>query len=309
MSRSSWAAVVGASVFAFALTPAAALAASPGTAAASPARPPAKQDRNSGPTVDRVVGVPAPALAHPSRRPAVRHAASRRAAPRHVQVLLALGSGYQQAAGRVRALQRGLARVGDAPGPIDGRYGPLTTQAVIRFQASQGLHVDGIAGPQTLTQLRVIVSARSPRLVYARPSTPSALPLTPQSPVVTTTLPRPVAIPPGSDDWYVFWSTLAGLVAAGGLLGGVVARRSRVLPRRRRYISPHTLPIARLAGFRYCRQREAYVLRLVGDRFGPVLKTTPSDLRQPPPRHRSPHTPRLTIVRSNWRRFQRRAPS
>jgi hypothetical protein len=265
MSRSSWAAVVGASVFAFALTPAAALAASPGTAAASPARP---------------------------------------AAPRHVPVLLALGSGYQQAAGRVRALQRGLARVGDAPGPIDGRYGPLTTQAVIRFQASQGLHVDGIAGPQTLTQLRVIVSARSPRLVYARPSTPSALPLTPQSPVVTTTLPRPVAIPPGSDDWYVFWFVLVGLVAAGGL-AVLVARRSRVLPRRRRYISPRTLPIARLAGFRYCGQREAYVLRLVGDRFGPVLKTTPSDLRQPPPRHRSPHTPRLTIVRSNWRRFQR----
>jgi hypothetical protein len=48
MSRSSWAAAVGASVFAFALTPAAALAASPGTAAASPARPPAKQDRISG---------------------------------------------------------------------------------------------------------------------------------------------------------------------------------------------------------------------------------------------------------------------
>jgi peptidoglycan hydrolase-like protein with peptidoglycan-binding domain len=155
MSRSSWAAVVGASVFAFALTPAAALAASPGHAAASPASPPAKQDRNSGPTVDRVVGVPKLALAHPSRRPAARHAAARPVAPRHVSVLLALGSGYQQAAGlgRVRVLQRRLAGLGFAPGPIDGRYGPLTTDAVERFQSASGLTADGIVGARMLAAL------------------------------------------------------------------------------------------------------------------------------------------------------------
>jgi peptidoglycan hydrolase-like protein with peptidoglycan-binding domain len=70
-------------------------------------------------------------------------------------VTLAPGSGYQQAAGsgRVRALQRRLAGMGFAPGPIDGRYGPLTTGAVERFQAALGLTVDGISGRQTLTAL------------------------------------------------------------------------------------------------------------------------------------------------------------
>jgi len=51
------------------------------------------------------------------------------------------GAGYQQptGSGHVRALQRRLARLGFAAGPIDGRYGPLTTRAVDRFQHSRGL--------------------------------------------------------------------------------------------------------------------------------------------------------------------------
>lgn len=66
--------------------------------------------------------------------------------------LLAFGSGYAGRHGSqaVRALQRRLANLGYAPGPIDGRYGPLTEEAVIRFQAARHLHVDGIAGPQTM---------------------------------------------------------------------------------------------------------------------------------------------------------------
>jgi peptidoglycan hydrolase-like protein with peptidoglycan-binding domain len=155
VSRSSWAAV-GASVFAFALTPLAALAASPGNAAASPASAHGKQDRNAGPTtVDRVVGVPIPPLAPPRRRLAARHSAARPAAPRHVSVLFALGSGYQQAAGsgRVRVLQRRLAGLGFSPGLVDGRYGPLTTQAVERFQSANGLAVDGVVGAHTLAAL------------------------------------------------------------------------------------------------------------------------------------------------------------
>jgi peptidoglycan hydrolase-like protein with peptidoglycan-binding domain/Flp pilus assembly protein TadD len=68
---------------------------------------------------------------------------------------LALGSGYESghSAGAVRVLQRRLTRAGYAPGPIDGRYGPLTERAVVRFQAATGLGVDGIAGPQTLATL------------------------------------------------------------------------------------------------------------------------------------------------------------
>jgi len=53
----------------------------------------------------------------------------------------------------VRALQRDLASAGFAPGPIDGRYGPLTQHAVRRFQAARGLRVSGTAGPQTLALL------------------------------------------------------------------------------------------------------------------------------------------------------------
>ncbi len=71
-------------------------------------------------------------------------------------ITLALGSGYaaRHGASSVRLLQRRLASVGDAPGLIDGRYGPLTERAVARFQAAHGLRVDGIAGPITLAALR-----------------------------------------------------------------------------------------------------------------------------------------------------------
>jgi peptidoglycan hydrolase-like protein with peptidoglycan-binding domain/tetratricopeptide (TPR) repeat protein len=69
--------------------------------------------------------------------------------------LLALGSGYNTPFGssRVRVVQRRLAQAGFTPGPIDGRYGPLTSRAVIAFQASHGLEVDGIVGPRTWTAL------------------------------------------------------------------------------------------------------------------------------------------------------------
>ena len=71
-------------------------------------------------------------------------------------VVLYPGTGYAgHGAGRVRVLQRRLAGAGYAPGPIDGRYGPRTEQAVRRFQAARGLEVDGIAGPQTVAHLGI----------------------------------------------------------------------------------------------------------------------------------------------------------
>jgi hypothetical protein len=69
--------------------------------------------------------------------------------------LLAPGAGYASPEGSqsVRDLQRLLRRLGDAPGPVDGLYGPLTAAAVQRFQEAHTLMVDGVVGPQTVGQL------------------------------------------------------------------------------------------------------------------------------------------------------------
>ncbi|HHW11028.1 MAG TPA: spore cortex-lytic enzyme [Firmicutes bacterium] len=50
----------------------------------------------------------------------------------------------------VRNLQTRLKAWGYYTGPIDGVYGPQTTQAVRLFQSRNGLKVDGVAGPATL---------------------------------------------------------------------------------------------------------------------------------------------------------------
>jgi immune inhibitor A len=49
----------------------------------------------------------------------------------------------------VERLQRALRAAGFDPGPIDGIFGPLTEGAVRAYQASRGLSVDGIVGPDT----------------------------------------------------------------------------------------------------------------------------------------------------------------
>ena len=111
------------------------------------------------------------------------------------KLLLYPGDGYVPGgSGPVRALQRHLAAAGFRPGPIDGRYGPLTERAVIRFQTAHHLHVDGIAGPQTLGQLRRGTQPQvhqrphprtTPRQVHRRPrpSRPSTKPASPPRPV------------------------------------------------------------------------------------------------------------------------------
>lgn len=69
--------------------------------------------------------------------------------------LLAPGAGYATPKGSqpVRDVQRLLRRLGDAPGPVDGFYGPLTAGAVQRFQEAHALAVDGVVGPQTMGRL------------------------------------------------------------------------------------------------------------------------------------------------------------
>ena len=69
-------------------------------------------------------------------------------------LILGAGAGDQPGGEKVvRSLQRLVASVGDSPGPIDGRYGVLTEEAVRRFQRAHGLPVTGVAGPRTLAGL------------------------------------------------------------------------------------------------------------------------------------------------------------
>ena len=53
----------------------------------------------------------------------------------------------------VERLQHALVKAGFNPGRIDGSFGPGTEAAVRAYQHSEGLLVDGQAGPRTLTSL------------------------------------------------------------------------------------------------------------------------------------------------------------
>jgi peptidoglycan hydrolase-like protein with peptidoglycan-binding domain len=64
---------------------------------------------------------------------------------------------------RVKGLQRQLSRLGHEPGPVDGRYGPLTTAAVARFQESHELPADGVVDPATNRALQQSVMGSESR--------------------------------------------------------------------------------------------------------------------------------------------------
>ena len=82
----------------------------------------------------------------------------------HAPVLLARGAGGDRLHGsqRVRALQRKLRAAGAYPGPVDGRFGPLTESAVRHVQRAGGLETDGIVGPRTQRRLARATAARAP---------------------------------------------------------------------------------------------------------------------------------------------------
>ena len=53
----------------------------------------------------------------------------------------------------IKELQKELKRRNMYKGPIDGKYGPDTKDSVASFQKTQGLYVDGDAGPKTILAL------------------------------------------------------------------------------------------------------------------------------------------------------------
>ncbi|SDG80390.1 spore cortex-lytic enzyme [Desulfosporosinus hippei] len=54
----------------------------------------------------------------------------------------------------VTELQKKLVQLGYAVGTVDGKYGSKTEAAIRRFQKEHGLRVDGLAGTQTIKELK-----------------------------------------------------------------------------------------------------------------------------------------------------------
>ncbi len=75
-------------------------------------------------------------------------------APKTVMTYSQFGSRGQE----VVKIQQKLKELGFYKGKIDGIYGLQTERAVINFQRSRGLRIDGIAGPQTLKALGITSS-------------------------------------------------------------------------------------------------------------------------------------------------------
>ena len=91
------------------------------------------------------------------------------------------GAGYASDGSEpVRALQRRLARAGYRPGRVDGLYGPLTEQAVKRFQTAHGLSADGVAGLRTLARLSKSAALHRRPSHHARRKPTRPAPLSPK---------------------------------------------------------------------------------------------------------------------------------
>jgi peptidoglycan hydrolase-like protein with peptidoglycan-binding domain len=143
---------------------------------------------------------------------------------------VAYGAGYALERGslRVREVQRRLDRLGYAPGPVDGRFGPRTQRAAVRFQRRSGLRTDAVVGPRTLSALRTRDDARLARQAERRaPNRRVGTPAHPPAPAP----PRSIAGVPAAGT--VGTDVMALIAAAFGLLVALVLHR-RTRPQQER---------------------------------------------------------------------------
>lgn len=88
---------------------------------------------------------------------------------------------YGEQSNNVRKLQTALRRKGYYTGTVDGKFGPGTKKAVMKYQRSIGLHADGRPGDKTLTALydggstAVNTSKNRDRINAAKPKNPRTL--------------------------------------------------------------------------------------------------------------------------------------
>jgi peptidoglycan hydrolase-like protein with peptidoglycan-binding domain len=138
---------------------------------------------------------------------------------------VARGTGYAARDGsrRVREVQRRLSRLGYAPGPVDGIFGPRTERAAARFQAGAGLAADGVVGSRTLRVLRARDDALLAERRAARaPTRPAVEPSAPADPPPA---PAPTAPAPAGTDATGWLGRL--LIVIGVLLAVVMTAATR----------------------------------------------------------------------------------
>jgi len=58
----------------------------------------------------------------------------------------------------LKQIQRALKSAGFYQGPVDGKIGPKTREAIVKFQKSKGLKADGIVGKRTSVELNKYLS-------------------------------------------------------------------------------------------------------------------------------------------------------
>lgn len=73
-------------------------------------------------------------------------------------VATSASSGKMAGGMTLRDVQQALQRAGFDPGPIDGRMGRKTREALRHFQQAQGLTADGRIGPQTIAKLKAYMT-------------------------------------------------------------------------------------------------------------------------------------------------------